>query len=43
MNRANRLIKVTEHYVRMDYEGAGHAKLYRVTTGGESGATMRER
>jgi hypothetical protein len=37
MNRANRLIKVTEHYVRMDYDGSGRAKLYRVTTGGEGG------
>lgn len=34
-NQANRLIRVTEHYVRMDYEGDGKAKLYQVTTGGE--------
>jgi hypothetical protein len=37
LNRANRIIRVTEHYVRMDYEGRGHAKLYRVTTAGEGG------
>jgi hypothetical protein len=34
-NHANRMIRVTEHYVRMDYEGNGKARLYRVTTGGE--------
>jgi hypothetical protein len=43
VNRANRLIKVTEHYVRMDYEGAGRAKLYRVTTGGEAGDILTKR
>src|SRR5262249_49399788 len=37
LNRANRIIRVTEHYVRMDYEGTGRAKLYRVTTAGEGG------
>jgi hypothetical protein len=46
-NKNNRLIKITEHYVRMDYEGDGMtrehgrkrpgAALYRVTTGGEQG------
>jgi hypothetical protein len=35
LNRAMRPIKVTEHYVRMDYEGDGKARLYRVTTGGD--------
>jgi hypothetical protein len=35
INKANRLIKITEHYVRMDYEGGGKPGLYRVTTGGE--------
>lgn len=33
-NRNNRQIKITEHYVRMDYDGK--PGLYRVTTGGES-------
>jgi hypothetical protein len=36
-NRANRLIRITEHYVRMDYEGDGRAALYRVTTASEQG------
>src|SRR5262245_51152419 len=34
-NKANRLIKITEHYARMDYEGDGKAALYRVTTGSD--------
>src|SRR5262245_37581491 len=35
LNKANREIRVTEHYVRMDYESNGKAALYRVTTGGD--------
>jgi hypothetical protein len=40
INRANRLIKITEHYARMDYEGDGKPGLYRVTTGGEQGDVL---
>mgnify|MGYP001568646546 CR=1 FL=1 len=40
MNPANRKIKVTEHYVKMDYEGDGKARLYRVTTGGDDGVIL---
>ncbi len=40
INRANRLIKVTEHYVRMDYEQNDKPQLYRVTTGGEAGDVL---
>lgn len=36
LNKANRLIVITEHYCNIDYEGTG-ARLYRVTTGGDSG------
>lgn len=32
INKAAREIEVTEHYVRMDYEGDGKARLYRITT-----------
>jgi hypothetical protein len=32
---ASRLIRITEHYLRMDYEGDGRPALYRVTTAGE--------
>lgn len=35
-NTANRLVKLTEHYVVMDYDGTG-ARMYRVTTGGDQG------
>jgi hypothetical protein len=37
VNTAIRSIEVTEHYVRMDYEGDGEACLYKVTTGGTQG------
>ena len=40
MNPANRKIKITEHYVKMDYEGDGKARLYRVTTGGDEGVIL---
>jgi hypothetical protein len=29
LNEASRLIRITEHYVRMDYDGTGEAALYR--------------
>ncbi len=41
INRANRLIRITEHYIRTDYEGDGKAKLYRVTTGGEQSDVLK--
>jgi hypothetical protein len=50
LNSASRLIRITEHYVRMDYEGADEptgrsrpssgASLYRVTTAGEEGEVL---
>jgi hypothetical protein len=40
LNTANRFLRVIEHYVRMDYEGDGKTKLYRVTTGGEVGSIL---
>jgi hypothetical protein len=50
LNSASRLIRITEHYVRMDYEGADEptgrsrpssgATLYRVTTAGEEGEVL---
>jgi hypothetical protein len=40
LNDASRLIRITEHYVRMDYDGAGEAALYRCTTAGEEGALL---
>jgi hypothetical protein len=41
LNKAMRPLRVTEHYIRMDYEGKGKAKLYRVTTGGEEGVVLK--
>ena len=41
LNSANRLIRVTEHYVRMDYEEKDDARLYRVTIGGEAPLTTQ--
>jgi hypothetical protein len=40
INKANRLIEITEHYVRMDYEGDGEPALWRVTTGSEQGEVL---
>ena len=39
-NPASRRIEVVEHYVRMDYEGDGKARLYKVTTGSEQGQLL---
>ena len=40
-NKANRLIRITEHYVRLDYEQDDKPALYRVTTGGDQGEILR--
>ena len=40
-NSGTRLVRLTEHYIRMDYEGTGKACLYRVYTGGERGEILR--
>src|SRR5262249_59487836 len=42
MNQAARRIEVTEHYIRMDYEGDGKACLYKVTTGGSQGDILKK-
>lgn len=41
-NDAARLVKVTEHYIRMDYERTGRACLYMVVTGGDRGEILRK-
>jgi hypothetical protein len=41
INEVNRQIKITEHYVRMDYEGNNKPALYRVTTGGDQGCVLK--
>jgi len=41
-NPAARLVRITEHYVRMDYEGCGRPCLYQVITGGDQGEILRK-
>lgn len=42
VNKANRLITVTEHYAMLDYEGDGKARLYKATTAGtENGQVLK--
>lgn len=42
VNSAARLVRLTEHYVRMDHEGEGRASLYQVITGGDQGEILRK-
>jgi hypothetical protein len=42
LNSAARLVRITEHYVRMDYEGNGRPCLYQVITGGEQDEILRK-
>lgn len=41
MNETAKQVRVTEHYIRMDYEGNGKTCIYRVTTGGEGGDILK--
>ncbi|MBA7464884.1 hypothetical protein ES707_00042 [subsurface metagenome] len=41
-NSAARLVRITEHYVRMDYEGEGRPGLYQIITGGDQGEILRK-
>jgi hypothetical protein len=41
-NSAARLVRITEHYVRMDYEGDGRPCLYQVITGGHQSEILRK-
>jgi hypothetical protein len=42
VNSAARLVCITEHYIRMDYEGNGRACLYQVISGGDQGEILRK-
>lgn len=42
INSAARLVKITEHYVRMDYEGNNKPCLYQVMTGGDQGHILKQ-
>lgn len=41
-NSGTKLLKITEHYIRMDYEGKGRPCLYQVITGGEQGEILKK-
>jgi len=43
LNKANRQIRVTEHYILMDYEGDGKPRRYRVTTGGSGSEILKRK
>lgn len=40
-NSSARVVRITEHYIRMDYEGEGRSCLYQVITGGDQGEILR--
>lgn len=42
LNRSARLVAITEHYIRMDYEGNGKPGLYMVITGRKDGGVLRK-
>lgn len=41
-NSGSRRVKITEHYIRVDYEGSGKPCLYQVITGGDQGEILRK-
>jgi hypothetical protein len=42
LNPSGQLVRLTEHYVRMDYRGDGRPCLYMVTTGGDQGDILKK-
>src|SRR5229473_1245544 len=42
VNSAACLVRITEHYVRLDYDGNGRPCLYQVMTGGDQGEILRK-
>jgi len=41
-NSAAQVVRYTEHYVRMDYEGSGKLRLYQVITAGDDGDILKK-
>ncbi|MGA7807151.1 portal protein [Bradyrhizobium sp.] len=41
LNPGARVVKITEHYVRLDYDGKGRPSLYQVVTGGDQGEILK--
>jgi hypothetical protein len=42
LNELARPVRVTEHYIRLDYEGDGKPCIYKITTAGEGGEILRK-
>jgi hypothetical protein len=42
MNKGAEMVPVTEHYVRMDFDGKGKDCLYKIVTGGASGDVLNK-
>ncbi|TGN76039.1 hypothetical protein EOW77_0032325 [Bradyrhizobium yuanmingense] len=42
LNTASRLVRITEHYIRVDFEGTGRPCLYQIMTGGDQGEILRK-
>lgn len=42
MNKGGNMVAVTEHYVRMDFDGKGEDCLYKIVTGGSSGDVLNK-
>lgn len=42
LNPSARYVRLTEHYIRMDYEDRGRPTLYQVITGGERGEILKK-
>lgn len=42
LNEMARMVRVTEHYIRMDYEGNNKPCIYKVTTAGEGGDILKK-
>lgn len=41
LNKSAQLVRLTEHYCRMDYQGNGKPLLYQIMTGGEDGEVLK--
>lgn len=43
LNEMNRKVKITEHYVYLDYEQNGKPAMYRITTGGDPSQILKRK
>lgn len=42
-NSATRLVTLTEHYIKCDYDGSGKPRLWKVVTGGNDGVVLTKK